>query len=35
MLELAVSNFIDQDRYEHCFIPTVIDTGSKATDSNC
>ncbi|ESY97290.1 MULTISPECIES: hypothetical protein [unclassified Mesorhizobium] len=30
MLELAVSNFIDQDRYEHCFIPTLIDTGSES-----
>ena len=25
--ELAVSNFIDPDRYEHCFIPTLVDTG--------
>lgn len=25
--ELAISNFIDPNRYEHCFIPTLIDTG--------
>jgi glyoxylase-like metal-dependent hydrolase (beta-lactamase superfamily II) len=27
--QLAVSNFIDRDRFEHCFIPTLIDTGSE------
>ena len=27
--ELAFSNFIDPDRYEHCFIPTLVDTGSE------
>ncbi|TPL74916.1 MBL fold metallo-hydrolase [Mesorhizobium sp. B2-3-15] len=37
VLELAVSNFIDQDRYEHCFIPTLIDTGSEKIlfDTGC
>ncbi|TPM38565.1 MBL fold metallo-hydrolase [Mesorhizobium sp. B2-3-4] len=37
VLELAVSNFIDQDRYEHCFIPTLIDTGSQKIlfDTGC
>ncbi|WP_258052345.1 MBL fold metallo-hydrolase [Mesorhizobium sp. INR15] len=29
MQELAASNFIDRDRYEHCFIPTLVDTGSE------
>ena len=29
LAELAASNFIDGDRYEHCFIPTLIDTGSE------
>jgi len=29
LTELAASNFIDGDRYEHCFIPTLIDTGSE------
>ncbi|WP_235983890.1 MBL fold metallo-hydrolase [Mesorhizobium neociceri] len=27
--ELAVSNVIDPHRYEHCFIPTLIDTGAE------
>jgi glyoxylase-like metal-dependent hydrolase (beta-lactamase superfamily II) len=27
--ELAMSNFIDPDRYDHCFIPTLIDTGAE------
>lgn len=37
VLELAVSNFIDRDRYEHCFIPTLIDTGSEKIlfDTGC
>ncbi|RJT41904.1 MBL fold metallo-hydrolase [Mesorhizobium waimense] len=35
--ELAVSSFIDRDRYEHCFIPTLIDTGSEKVlfDTGC
>ncbi|MFB9978382.1 MBL fold metallo-hydrolase [Mesorhizobium kowhaii] len=35
--ELAASNFIDRDRYEHCFIPTLIDTGSEKIlfDTGC
>ncbi|WP_095087248.1 MBL fold metallo-hydrolase [Mesorhizobium sophorae] len=35
--ELAVSNFIDRDRHEHCFIPTLIDTGSEKIlfDTGC
>ncbi|MFD2057345.1 MBL fold metallo-hydrolase [Mesorhizobium calcicola] len=35
--ELAISNFIDRDRYEHCFIPTLIDTGSEKIlfDTGC
>ncbi|CAN7492213.1 MBL fold metallo-hydrolase [Mesorhizobium sp. LjNodule214] len=35
--ELAASNFIDRDRYEHCFIPTLIDTGSEKVlfDTGC
>ncbi|KAA3449138.1 MBL fold metallo-hydrolase [Mesorhizobium sp. SARCC-RB16n] len=37
VLELAVSNFIDPDRYEHCFIPTLIDIGSEKIlfDTGC
>lgn len=37
ILELTVSNFIDRDRYEHCFIPTLIDTGSEKIlfDTGC
>ncbi|QKC83220.1 MBL fold metallo-hydrolase [Mesorhizobium sp. NZP2077] len=37
VLELAVSNFINRDRYEHCFIPTLIDTGSEKIlfDTGC
>lgn len=27
--ELAMSNFIDPNRYEHCFIPTLVDTGAE------
>ena len=27
--ELAISNFIDPNRYEHCFIPTLVDTGAE------
>jgi len=27
--ELAVSNSIDPDRYDHCFIPTLVDTGAE------
>lgn len=27
--ELAMSNSVDPDRYEHCFIPTLIDTGAE------
>jgi len=27
--ELAMSNFIDPNRYEHCFIPTLVDTGTE------
>ena len=26
---LAASNFIDADRYKHCFIPTLVDTGAE------
>jgi len=35
--QLAVSNFIDRDRFEHCFIPTLIDTGSERIlfDTGC
>jgi glyoxylase-like metal-dependent hydrolase (beta-lactamase superfamily II) len=35
--QLAVSNFIDRDRFEHCFIPTLIDTGSERVlfDTGC
>lgn len=35
--QLAISNFIDQDRYEHCFIPTLVDTGSTKIlfDTGC
>lgn len=35
--ELAVSNFIDRDRYEHCFIPTLVDTGAEKIlfDTGC
>lgn len=34
---LAASNFIDADRYEHCFIPTLIDTGTEKVlfDTGC
>ncbi|MCA0032688.1 MBL fold metallo-hydrolase [Mesorhizobium sp. B263B2A] len=36
-LKLMASNFIDQDRYEHCFIPTLVDTGSEKIlfDTGC
>ncbi|CAN7593274.1 MBL fold metallo-hydrolase [Mesorhizobium caraganae] len=27
--QLAISNFIDPNRYEHCFIPTLVDTGAE------
>jgi glyoxylase-like metal-dependent hydrolase (beta-lactamase superfamily II) len=27
--ELAISNSIDPDRYYHCFIPTLVDTGAE------
>ncbi|MBN9222070.1 MAG: MBL fold metallo-hydrolase [Mesorhizobium sp.] len=35
--DLAAANFIDPDRYEHCFIPTLIDTGSQKIlfDTGC
>lgn len=29
MRELAISNSIDPNRYEHCFIPTLVDTGAE------
>lgn len=35
--DLAAANFIDRNRYEHCFIPTLIDTGSEKIlfDTGC